>query len=84
MSSKVVLVGGGQPTKELDLFAMKTDLPEGADLSGYALKGTVEIGTAPASATATGVAGTAVFTATGMYVCVATDTWVRVALATWS
>ena len=41
------------------------------------------LGTAPASATATGVAGTIIFDATHVYFCVATDTWVRADIATW-
>lgn len=41
------------------------------------------LGAAPASATATGVAGTIIFDATHVYFCVATDTWVRADIATW-
>lgn len=37
----------------------------------------------PASASATGVAGTITYDADYIYVCVATDTWKRVAIATW-
>ena len=39
--------------------------------------------TAPASATATGTTGEVRITATHIYVCTATDTWVRTALTTW-
>lgn len=39
--------------------------------------------TAPASATAAGVVGDIRVTATHIYVCTATNTWVRAALATW-
>lgn len=39
--------------------------------------------TTPASAAATGVAGTIVADANYIYVCTATDTWKRVAIATW-
>lgn len=39
--------------------------------------------TAPASATATGVAGTVIIQTDYIYVCSATDTWVRTALTTW-
>ena len=39
--------------------------------------------TAPASATATGTAGEIRYTATHIYVCTATNTWVRSALTTW-
>lgn len=38
---------------------------------------------APATATSTGVAGTIAYDATHIYVCVATNTWVRANLATW-
>lgn len=37
----------------------------------------------PASATATGVAGTITWDSGFIYVCTATDTWKRVAIATW-
>jgi len=39
--------------------------------------------TAPASATDTGIAGEVRITPDYIYVCPATDTWVRAALATW-
>lgn len=41
------------------------------------------LNTAPASATATGTTGEIRVTATHIYVCTATNTWVRAALATW-
>jgi hypothetical protein len=41
------------------------------------------LNTAPASATATGILGEIRVTATHIYVCTATNTWVRTALATW-
>lgn len=40
-------------------------------------------GTAPASATATGTAGDIRYDADYIYICTATDTWKRVAIATW-
>ena len=40
-------------------------------------------GTAPASASATGVQGQIGVDASYLYVCTATDTWMRVAIATW-
>lgn len=43
----------------------------------------VNFGTAPASATSTGEAGDVVWTVDYIYVCTATDTWKRVAIATW-
>lgn len=39
--------------------------------------------TAPASASSTGTAGMLAYDANYLYVCVATDTWKRVAIATW-
>ena len=41
------------------------------------------LNTAPASATATGTTGEIRITAGFIYVCTATNTWVRTALATW-
>lgn len=52
--------------------------------------GTVTAGTlvtaanTPATADAVGVAGTIAWDATHIYVCVATNTWVRAELATWA
>ena len=43
----------------------------------------VNFGTAPASATSTGAEGDVVWTADYIYVCTATNTWKRVAIATW-
>lgn len=40
-------------------------------------------GSTPASATATGTAGTITWDADFIYICTATDTWKRVAIATW-
>jgi hypothetical protein len=37
----------------------------------------------PASAGATGIAGQLAYDATHLYICVATDTWKRVAISTW-
>jgi lysophospholipase L1-like esterase len=42
------------------------------------------LNTAPASASATGTLGEIRVTADALYVCIATDTWVKAALATWS
>jgi hypothetical protein len=55
-------------------------------LTGWRLdpSGEVQItGKIPASATAVGVAGTIVIATDYIYVCTATDTWKRVAIATW-
>lgn len=38
----------------------------------------------PASATATGIAGSVAWDADFFYICTATDTWKRVAVATWA
>ena len=41
------------------------------------------VGTAPASATATGTAGDVRYDASYIYICTATDTWKRAAITTW-
>lgn len=38
----------------------------------------------PASASATGTPGSIAYSSSYLYVCVATDTWVRAALGTWA
>jgi hypothetical protein len=49
-----------------------------------AVTGLVSVGgSTPASAAATGTAGTITWEASYIYVCVATNTWERVAIATW-
>jgi len=52
------------------------------DVSGVTGEITVE-GSAPASATSSGTAGDIRYDASYLYVCVATNTWKRSALATW-
>ncbi len=52
-----------------------------ADASALAAK--LEWTTAPASAAATGTAGQIAYESGFLYLCVATDTWQRVAVATW-
>ena len=44
---------------------------------------TIKLGTAPATAGATGTAGTIIIAADGIYLCTAANTWVKTALATW-
>lgn len=67
---RVVTVGGAKATVPLDDFAMK---------------GEVEIAEAPpASASAPGTKGQVVVTTDYIYICVATDTWKRAALSTWT
>jgi hypothetical protein len=41
------------------------------------------LNTAPASAAATGTVGEIRFTSDAIYVCIATDTWVKATLSTW-
>jgi len=53
------------------------------DLATTNWKGAIHSSAAPASAGATGVAGTITWESGFLYVCVATDTWQRVAIATW-
>lgn len=45
--------------------------------------GTLKVVAAPASAAATGVAGSVAFDTGFVYYCTATNTWKRVAIATW-
>lgn len=45
--------------------------------------GTLKVVAAPASAAATGVVGSIAFDTGFVYVCTATNTWKRVAIATW-
>ena len=52
------------------------------DVSGVTGEITVE-GSAPSSATSAGTAGDIRYDASYLYVCVATNTWKRSALATW-
>jgi hypothetical protein len=58
-----------------------TSPTEQLDLSGDAIR--IRTAQTPASATATGTAGTVCWDASYIYVCTATNTWKRVAIATW-
>jgi hypothetical protein len=76
------------PTGGNILIGTTTDNGSGAKLqvNGGLLSTQYKISalnTAPASATATGTLGEIRVTATHIYVCTATNTWVRTALATW-
>lgn len=52
--------------------------------TGLAVTGDISVSTkTPASATAAGIAGTITWDANYIYVCVTTNTWKRVAIATW-
>lgn len=58
-----------------------TDAPT---LAGLTLTGPfIANSSAPASASATGTAGTITYDASYIYVCIATDTWKRVTISTW-
>jgi hypothetical protein len=73
----------GNPTRSTllsDLGGSITLFPNGLTASQLKLE---DLNTAPASATATGILGEIRVTADYIYVCSATDTWVRTALVTW-
>jgi hypothetical protein len=53
-------------------------------LSDYVIDQAFAIKTAPASATAAGEAGEVRFTSDYIYVCVATNTWKRAEISTWT
>lgn len=75
--NRVVMVGGTEASKSLDDFSLR----------GEEKLDQVEIddGTnVPSAADATGTKGTVVVNDSHIYVCVATDTWKRSALSTWS
>ena len=61
--------------------ATPTDLTDATN-KNYVDAHIVATGT-PASASATGIVGTIVWDSGYIYVCVATDTWERVAISTW-
>jgi hypothetical protein len=69
--------------------AAGTDLLVGTDVNAsnatknFTVADLPVAGTAPASASATGVQGQIGVDASYLYVCIATDTWKRVAIATW-
>lgn len=68
--------GGGNNTATIGTTSTVATI-----LSGVIRKRALD--TAPASATATGTTGEIRITSTHIYVCIATNTWVRAALATW-
>ncbi|MBE7729413.1 hypothetical protein [Komagataeibacter sp. FXV3] len=79
-------------TSSLDALNNKTaDLStDGSTYSGEVtgaitgvFDGTVQIGTPPASATATGTPGQIIFAATGIYLCTATNSWVCFTPGAW-
>ena len=74
---------GSNVAKNVDLIVNGATV---ASLSsaGLAVTGDVSVSTkTPASAAAAGVAGTITWDANYLYVCTATNTWKRVAIATW-
>lgn len=66
-------IGKTNPSTRLDVNGI-------TQASQYSLSA---LNTAPASATATGITGEIRITATHIYVCTDTNTWVRAALSTW-
>jgi hypothetical protein len=69
--------------KPLDLFIGGSVIAT-VSTTGLAVTGDISVSTkTPASAAAAGVAGTITWDADYLYVCTATNTWKRVAIATW-
>ena len=80
----VPIIAKGKADITKNLFESKlsddsTNFAVGKDSGTF----TIKIGTAPASKSATGTAGTVIIAADGIYLCTDTDTWVKAALATW-
>ena len=76
-------IGTQTALKPLDIFTGGVVRAQFSD-TGLAVTGDVSVSTkTPASASATGVAGTITWDANYIYCCIATDTWRRVAHATW-
>lgn len=77
------VVGNGAVAIDTATGTMKIGDGSTAFGSLAALNGTPARATAPATAGATGTTGQIAFDATHIYVCIATNTWVRATLATW-
>ena len=76
-------IGTQTALKPLDIFIGGAVIAQFSD-TGLAVTGDVSVSTkTPASAAAAGVAGTITWDANYLYVCTATNTWKRVAIATW-
>lgn len=60
-------------------LAQRTAEAEATTLFG----GAASIASVPATAASTGTAGQIAYDGSWLYVCVATDTWLRAAIATW-
>ena len=84
---QVTVTGATGPTRLDDALAASTVGATGATGAAGATGVTGATGisgpTTPASAAATGVAGTVVWDTGFIYVCTATNTWKRAAIATW-
>jgi len=87
---KEAYASGATATNEIVLGGSVTGLGSNTTLIGNAsttqakIHGKVAVGgSTPASATAAGVTGTITWDANYIYVCTATNTWKRVAIATW-
>lgn len=63
-------------------FAVSGTMSVVGDVTLPSINGVPVIGSAPATASSTGVAGQLAFDSTHIYVCVATNTWVRALLVT--
>lgn len=70
----------------IEALQAKVGINSSSDVNSidYKLRQKATIVAVPATATSTGSFGEIAFDATYLYVCVATDTWVRTAVATWS
>ncbi len=79
-SNALVILKNGDTGVGIDSPTEKLDVNGNVKAEQYKLSA---LNTAPASATATGTTGEIRYTATHIYVCTATDTWVRAVLATW-
>lgn len=84
-SDVVPITAKGKASTTKNLFEVLTS----ADAKHFAVgkdagSFTITAGTKPSAANATGVAGTLIIAADGIYLCTATNTWVKAALATWS
>lgn len=77
----LLLRAGG--ANHLRLYSTGALIHSGGDLTVSVGDIIVTTPTTPASASATGTVGTIAWDSDYMYVCVATDTWKRVAIATW-
>ena len=84
MSKSFLVIDDASTSPRVERMSMGTNI---TDVEGVAtiagVTGGATAGT-PASAAATGVKGTVQFDDEYLYVCVETNTWVRIPLATWS